>query len=103
MLKDKHVLIICADGESREKVIDTIHKCGLSPVSCSTLDDARSLTLPVPAAIAEALLVHARYHGEHSSRTLRLSLSGPSGLSELSSGTAHSGRIKHDQRIVRLC
>ena len=43
MQKNKHVLIICADGESREKVIGTIHKCGLSPVSCSTLDDARSL------------------------------------------------------------
>lgn len=43
MLNDELVLIICADGESREKVINTIHKCGLSPVSCSTLDDARFL------------------------------------------------------------
>lgn len=43
MLNDKHVLIICAEGESRERVIGTIHKCGLGPVSCSTLDNARSL------------------------------------------------------------
>lgn len=37
------VLIICAEGESRERVMATTHKCGQDPVSCSTLDDARSL------------------------------------------------------------
>jgi DNA-binding NtrC family response regulator len=43
MINDNNVLIICAEAECREKVIGTIHKCGLTPVSCSTLDDARSL------------------------------------------------------------
>ena len=43
MLNKEPVLIICSDGESRERIIATTHKCGLGPVSCSTLDDARSL------------------------------------------------------------
>jgi len=43
MLNDKLVLIVCAKGESRERVIATTYKCGLGPVSCSTLDDARFL------------------------------------------------------------
>jgi DNA-binding response OmpR family regulator len=43
MLDDKLVLIICVEGESRERIIVTSHKCGLGPVSCSTLDEARSL------------------------------------------------------------
>ncbi len=43
MLDDKLVLIICVEGESRERIIATSHKCGLGPVSCSTLDEARSL------------------------------------------------------------
>lgn len=37
------VLIICAEEESRKRIIATTHKCGLGPVTCSTLDDARSL------------------------------------------------------------
>jgi DNA-binding NtrC family response regulator len=37
------ILIICAEGESRERIMATTHKCGLGPVSCSTFDDARSL------------------------------------------------------------
>src|SRR5947209_7448560 len=37
------VLIICAEEESRKRIIATTHKCGLGPVACSTLDDARSL------------------------------------------------------------
>ena len=43
MLNVDPVLIICAEGESRGKVIATIQGCGLRPVSCSTLDDARPL------------------------------------------------------------
>ena len=37
------VLIICAEEQSRKRIIATTHKCGLGPVTCSTLDDARSL------------------------------------------------------------
>lgn len=51
MLNDEPVLIICAEGESRQRVIATIHKCGLGPVSCSTLDDARSLLARQPFSI----------------------------------------------------
>lgn len=43
MLHKELVLIICAEGESRKRIIATTHKCGLGPVSCSTLDDARPL------------------------------------------------------------
>ena len=43
MLDDKLVLIIGAEEESRERIIATTHKCGLVPVSCSTLGEARSL------------------------------------------------------------
>jgi len=43
MLNKELALIICSDGESRERVIATTQKCGLGPVSCSNLDDARFL------------------------------------------------------------
>ena len=43
MLDTKLVLIIDAEGESRERIIATTHKYGLGPVSCSTVDEARSL------------------------------------------------------------
>jgi DNA-binding response OmpR family regulator len=43
MLNKELVLIICAEGESRKRIVATTHKCGLGPVSCSTLNDARSL------------------------------------------------------------
>lgn len=43
MLDTKLVLIIDAEGESRERIIATTHKCGLGPVCCSTVDEARSL------------------------------------------------------------
>lgn len=43
MLDEKLVLIIGAEGESRGRIIATIHKCGLGPVSCSTVHEARSL------------------------------------------------------------
>ncbi len=40
ILNKELVLIICSDGESRERVIATTHKCGLGAVRCSALDDA---------------------------------------------------------------
>jgi len=43
MLNKELVLIICTEGESSKRVIATTHKCGLRPVSCSTLDGARPL------------------------------------------------------------
>jgi len=43
MLDGKLVLIIGAEGESRERIIATTHKCGLCPVSCSTVEEAWSL------------------------------------------------------------
>jgi two-component system, NtrC family, response regulator PilR len=43
MPDDKLVLIIGTEEESRERIIATTHKCGLSPISCSTLSEARSL------------------------------------------------------------
>jgi DNA-binding response OmpR family regulator len=43
MPDDKLVLIIGVEGESRERIIATTHKFGLGPVSCSAVDDARSL------------------------------------------------------------
>ena len=43
MLDDTLVLIVCGEGESRERIIATTQKCGLGPVSCATLDEARSL------------------------------------------------------------
>jgi DNA-binding response OmpR family regulator len=43
MPDDKLVLIIGAEGESSERIVAATHKCGLGPVSCSTVDEARSL------------------------------------------------------------
>lgn len=43
MLDGKQVLIIGTEEDSRERIIATTYKCGLSPVSCSTLGEARSL------------------------------------------------------------
>jgi len=43
MLNDEPVLIVYGEGESREGIIATLHKCDLGQASCSTLDDARSL------------------------------------------------------------
>jgi DNA-binding NtrC family response regulator len=43
MRNDEQVLVICAERETRERVIATTRKCGLGAVNCSTLDDAQSL------------------------------------------------------------
>lgn len=43
MLNKDLVLIICAEEESRKRIIATTHKCGLGAVTCLTLGDARYL------------------------------------------------------------
>ena len=36
-------LIICDEEENRQKVIAAVLKCGLSPICCSSLEEARTL------------------------------------------------------------
>ena len=36
-------LVICSPGEDRQKVVASTLKCGLIPICCSNLDEARSL------------------------------------------------------------
>jgi two-component system, NtrC family, response regulator PilR len=36
-------LVICNEGEDREKVVIALLKCGLSPICCSNLREARTL------------------------------------------------------------
>jgi DNA-binding NtrC family response regulator len=36
-------LIVCNDGEDRQKVVASALKCGLSPICCSNLEEARIL------------------------------------------------------------
>src|SRR5579872_1444622 len=63
---------------------------------------ARRLTLPVPAAIAETLLVHACHHGEHPSRALRLSLGQQAEVGDLRRSKERSGgvRARRDARAA---
>jgi DNA-binding NtrC family response regulator len=36
-------LVICNDGEDRKKIIASLLKCGLGPICCSNLEEARTL------------------------------------------------------------
>ena len=43
MLDVLPILVVCAEEEHRERVVETIRMCGLRPASCSSLSEALSL------------------------------------------------------------
>lgn len=43
MLDVEPILVICAEGEHRERVVETIRECGLRPACCCSLKEALSL------------------------------------------------------------
>jgi DNA-binding NtrC family response regulator len=43
MLNVLPVLVICAEGEHRERIVETVRKLSLMPASCGSLAEARSL------------------------------------------------------------
>jgi DNA-binding NtrC family response regulator len=43
MLNVLPILVICAEGERRKGIVDTIGKCGLRPACCCGLSEALSL------------------------------------------------------------
>ncbi len=43
MLDVLPILVICAEGEHRERVVETIRECGLRPACCCSLSEALSL------------------------------------------------------------
>ena len=43
MANTDHVLIICDEGENRQKVVVAALKCGLSPICCSNMEEAHIL------------------------------------------------------------
>ena len=45
MVNTDHALIICDKGENRQKVVAAALKCGLSPICCSNMEEARILLL----------------------------------------------------------
>ena len=36
-------LVICSPGDDREKVVSALRKCGMRPICCSKLEEARTL------------------------------------------------------------
>jgi DNA-binding NtrC family response regulator len=36
-------LVVCSPGEDREKVVGALLRCGLGPICCSNLEEARTL------------------------------------------------------------
>jgi len=45
MLSIDLALVICKQGEDREKIVAALLKCGLGPICCSNLQEARTLLL----------------------------------------------------------
>ena len=43
MANTDHALIICDEGEDRQKVVAAALKCGLSPICCCNMEEARTL------------------------------------------------------------
>ena len=60
-------LIVCKDDESRERVVLAAMRCGLNPICCRTLQEARSLLVQEEfrMVLCEDLLPDGDFHMVH--------------------------------------